>query len=96
MNTRLIALLSAFAAGDVPVRAYREKDGRVLAQRKAKGFSAPLLVPLWIAMGIVGTAAMLPFYGPAAWALPALAFLVACPLLVTWVLFVEGGDAPET
>jgi hypothetical protein len=37
----------------------------------------------------------LPFYGPAAWALPVLAFLVVCLLLVTWMLFVEGEDVPE-
>lgn len=95
MNARLISLRPAFATSGVSGLAYRE-NSRVPTQRKVEWPGVPLLVPLWVATGIVGAAAALLFYGPVAWALPALAFLVACPLLVAWVLLVEGGDAPET
>jgi hypothetical protein len=49
----------------------------------------PFLVPLWVAIGIAAGAMLLPFYGHETWALPALAFLVICPLLVVGVLLME-------
>lgn len=55
--------------------------------------AAPLLVPLWVALGIAGGAALLPVYGAAMWALPALAFLILCPLIVAGVLLAEGAEA---
>lgn len=95
MNARLTALLPAFATVGASGPAYRENSSAP-TQRRVEGPGVPFLVPLWVAMGIVGTATILPFYGPVMWALPALAFLVACPLLVAWVLFVEGGNGPAT
>ncbi|WP_041535946.1 hypothetical protein [Parvibaculum lavamentivorans] len=68
--------------------------GLVFTARDAEKPGAPLLVPLWVALGIAGGAALLPVYGGSAWALPALAFLVLCPLAVAGVLLAEGADAP--
>lgn len=52
----------------------------------------PLLVPLWVSMGIAAAGTMLPFFGGDAEVLPALIFLTVCPLLVAAVLMLEGGD----
>jgi hypothetical protein len=59
---------------------------------EARERHAPFLVPLWVAIGIAGGAMLLPLYGHEAAMLPALAFLVICPLLVAGVLLMEGDD----
>ena len=69
-----------------PVRAMPE------AEPKAQEPHAPFLVPLWVAIGIAGGAMLLPLYGHEAEVLPALVFLVICPLLVAGVLLMEGDD----
>jgi len=92
MTARLIAVLPAFDG--VSGELLREGN-RASAKCGIEKSDASLWVPLWVAMGIAGAAAMLPFYGTAIWALPALAFLVACPLLVAWVLLIEGETAPD-
>ena len=61
-------------------------------ETEARESNAPLLVPLWIAIGIAGGAMLLPLYGHEAEVLPALVFLVICPLLVAGVLLMEGDD----
>ena len=58
-------------------------------ETEARERHAPFLVPLWIAMGIAGGAMLLPLYGHEAEVLPALVFLVICPLLVAGVLLME-------
>lgn len=62
------------------------------AEPKARESHAPFLVPLWVAIGIAGGAMLLPLYGHEAAVLPALVFLVICPLLVAGVLLMEGDD----
>jgi len=89
MNARLTAFFPASAFGSVTGFASRE-NSHATAERKSGEAAPPVLVPLWVAMGIAGAAALLPFYGAALWALPALAFLVACPLLVAGVVLMEG------
>lgn len=58
-------------------------------ETEARERHVPFLVPLWVAIGIAAGAMLLPFYGHETWALPALAFLVICPLLVAGVLLME-------
>lgn len=53
---------------------------------------APVIVPMWVAMGIACAAIMLPLYGHDISALPALVFLVVCPLAVAAVLLAGGDD----
>lgn len=93
MNARLTALLPAVAFSGFPGPA-SWKNFHAAADRKSGDSGAPVLVPLWVAMGIAGGAALLPFYGAALWALPALAFLVVCPLLVAGVVLIEGNGTP--
>ncbi len=92
MNARLTALLPASAFfGFSGLASW--KNSHAAADRNAGDSEAPVLVPLWVAMGIAGAAALLPFYGAALWALPALVFLVACPLLVACMVLMEGSSA---
>lgn len=62
------------------------------AETQARESRTPVLVPLWVAIGIAGGAMLLPLYGHEASVLPALVFLVVCPLLVAAVLLMEGDD----
>ncbi|MEQ8268982.1 MAG: hypothetical protein RH982_17435 [Parvibaculum sp.] len=89
MNARFTALLPYPAIGGAAGLA------RFTFAARASGKpAAPLLVPLWVALGIAGGAALLPVYGAAPWALPALLFLVLCPLAVAGVVLAEGAEPP--
>lgn len=89
MNARLTALLPYPVAGGAAGR-----SRFALAALASGRAGAPLLVPLWVALGIAGGASLLPVYGAAPWTLPALLFLVLCPLAVAGVVLAEGAEPP--